>query len=198
MSRDSFRMYSGTKKDRRRESGGPVRRCSVAFERSRRVGSVNDFLPAYPLLRNRVGATPVFLRTATPLPASMSMPTSRIDISAPPRAPSSMSSLRSPRWPMRKTLPATSRGRRRRRGCTSDATIDHLVPSKPSGTTIALTVSEYHFGDWAQSFRPQASTARRMPSASRWWRAKTFSSPSSADHVRATRRGRRGALTGGV
>ena len=36
-----------------------------------------------------------------------------------------------------------------------------------NGTMIALTVSEYHFGSFAQSESPHAFTARRQPSASR-------------------------------
>jgi hypothetical protein len=54
------------------------------------------------------------------------------------------------------------------------------APLMPAGSMIALTVSEYHRGWRAQSSRPQAFTAWRVPSASRWCRAKTFSSPSSS------------------
>jgi hypothetical protein len=56
------------------------------------------------------------------------------------------------------------------------------------GTMMALTVSECHLGARAQSSSPHAFTAARVPSASRWCRAKTFSSPSSSRIARDSRR----------
>src|SRR5205807_1226425 len=53
---------------------------------------------------------------------------------------------------------------------------------------MALTVSEYHLGALAQSFSPQARTAARTPSASRRWRAKIASRPSSRMMPRDSRR----------
>ena len=53
---------------------------------------------------------------------------------------------------------------------------------------MALTVSEFHFGARAQSPSPHAFTACRVPSASRWWRANTFSSPSSSSMAMDSRR----------
>ncbi len=40
----------------------------------------------------------------TPLPGTISMPTSRMAISAPDKAPQSMSSFMLPKWPMRNTF----------------------------------------------------------------------------------------------
>ena len=53
------------------------------------------------------------------------------------------------------------------------------APSKPAGTMIAVTVSEFHLGSFAHTLSPHALTAARTPSASRWCRAYTLSSPSS-------------------
>src|SRR2546425_12431326 len=44
---------------------------------------------------------------ATPAPRGIFTPTSRIAISAPAMAPASINSFRSPRWPMRNSLPAS-------------------------------------------------------------------------------------------
>ena len=54
----------------------------------------------------------------------------------------------------------------------------------PSGTTIADTVSEFHFGSLAQTLSFQPSwTAARTPPARYWWRANTFSRPSSRSRI---------------
>ena len=45
--------------------------------------------------------------------------------------------------------------------------VDHLGAVDPGRTRMALTVSEFHLGARAQSSRPQAFTAARVPSASR-------------------------------
>ena len=64
-------------------------------------------------------------------------------ISAQARPESAMTSVSEPRWPMRKTLPATSpRPTPKATPYLSAAWTTSLVLSKPSGTTMALTVSE--------------------------------------------------------
>src|SRR5689334_15869016 len=75
---------------------------------------------------------------ATPRPSSTPMPTSRIAISAPAIAPSSISSFRSPRWPIRNSLPAmrarpAPSARLYRRYATSMTS----APLYPAGTMIA-------------------------------------------------------------
>ena len=53
---------------------------------------------------------------------------------------------------------------------------------------MALTVSECQRGSFAQSLSPHPLTAARVPSARRWCRAKTFSSPSSNSIASDSRR----------
>src|SRR5438034_1326905 len=52
--------------------------------------------------------------------------------------------------------------------------------SKPSGTTTAVTVSEYHSGPCAQMRKPHAFTAARTALARRLWRANTIGKTSSS------------------
>ena len=70
-------------------------------------------------------------------------------------APNSMHSLRSPRWPILNTLPATfDSPAPSARLYLLNAVLITLDASKPSGTTMADTVSEYHLASFAQRFDP--------------------------------------------
>ena len=56
----------------------------------------------------------------------------------------------------------------------------HHIGVVPSGESTAVSEEEYSAGIWSRSTSsPQARTARRVASACRVWRAKTFASPSS-------------------
>ena len=70
------------------------------------------------------------------------------------------------------------------------------LASKPSGTKTVVTVSEYHSEPYAQMRKPHASTAARTPLASRLWREKTFSKPSSSSISTAARRPRNRVAAG--
>ena len=78
------------------------------------------------------------------------MPLDIIDISAPAIALQSINSFRSPRWPILNTLPATfASPAPRAKLYVLNAVLITGTASVPSGTTIALTVSECHFGSLA-------------------------------------------------
>ena len=74
---------------------------------------------------------------------------------------------KSTKCPIRNTLPATSPKPTPKATLYFDAaSATRSVPLQPSGTTTAVTVSEYKSGLIAQGFIPQAAIARRTPSAS--------------------------------
>ena len=114
-------------------------------------------------------------------PGLIGTPASCRPICTPPSVPTSVRSLKWPRWPIRNTLPASlpspapsdmsKRSRMSRR--TSSA-------SWPSGSSTAVSEPECSRSSAHSTSSPHARTAARVAAACRWWRAKTAGRPSSA------------------
>ena len=125
------------------------------------------------------------IAASTPLPAT-GTPARRSPISTPHSVPISMRSLKSPRWPIRNTRPAS---------LPSPAPSDMskrsrmiLRTASASGVITAVNDAEYSRSSRHSTSRPHAPTAARVAAACRWWRANTFSSPSSRSMAIASRR----------
>src|ERR1700674_2454184 len=98
----------------------------------------------------------------------------RRPISMPLRVPASIRSLRWPRWPMRKTLPASlERPAPRDISKFSRMILRRRSASWPAGVKTAVVVPEYSSAFSQTISRPQARTAERAASAWRCWRRKT-------------------------
>src|SRR5580658_10798490 len=87
-----------------------------------------------------------FIAASTP-PARCGTPAAVRPISTPESAPSNVSSLHSPRWPMRNTLPATfERPEPSEMLYFSSAILRNLSASCPGGISTAVKTGEYSAG----------------------------------------------------
>merc|ERR1719313_1372541 len=134
---------------------------------------------------SRVGMTEevswkYFTAAPTPDPGLTLTPQSIRVISTPAMAPSCETSFMSPRWPIWKTSPWTRMSPTPIERLYLEKAVLTMSPeSMPRGTWITVRALEYQRGFSQSRLRPQALTARRVPSASRAWRANTFCRPSS-------------------
>ena len=102
--------------------------------------------------------------------------------------PASIRSLKLPRWPMRKTLPASLR-----RPVPSDMSKCSRIDGRrrsaswPSGMKNAVIELEYSRGSSQTISSPHARTAARVASACRSCRRNTLASPSSCSIRSASR-----------
>src|SRR5271154_2067412 len=93
-----------------------------------------------------VGSSSIFIAASTP-PERCGTPAADRPISTPESAPSSVSSLHSPRWPIRNTLPATfDKPEPSEMLYFSSAILRNLSASCPGGISTAVKTGEYSAG----------------------------------------------------
>lgn len=114
----------------------------------------------------------------TPLPGLILIPESINTISTPHSAPANINSSILPKCPILNTLPLTlDRPTPSERLYFAYAVFTMRLESMPWGTSTTVRESDCQRGYLQRSLRPQPSTALRVPSARRWWRATTFYIP---------------------
>src|SRR5271154_4964479 len=93
-----------------------------------------------------VGSSSIFIAASTP-PERCGTPAADSPISTPESAPIRLSSLHSPRWPMRNTLPATFESPEPSEMLyLSSVTLRNLSASWPGGIRTAVSTGEYSAG----------------------------------------------------